>query len=115
MSINIGKKIKEAIRTAGLTQSDLAKRLGLTRQQITNWVVGKNSPSLTNLFEIIKLTGKDANFFFGIESTQGTNNIIGNNNKHINQNTNIQYDKELQEMHEDILLLKKLVNEILRR
>jgi transcriptional regulator with XRE-family HTH domain len=43
------------IRTGNnLTQAELAKRIGVSRQQLVYWEVGKNLPSLPNLAVIAR-------------------------------------------------------------
>lgn len=115
--MNMGKKIKEALRIAGISQTELAKELNMSRQQITNIVLGKSNPSIKVLLKIIELTRKDANYFFDIleEKNALSNNVIGNHNKNINQNINTNSNADLEEIRNDIFLLKRTVNELLRR
>lgn len=115
--MNMGKKIKEALRIAGISQTELAKELNMSRQQITNIVLGKSNPSIKVLLKIIELTRKDANYFFDIFEgrTTSSNNVIGNYNRNINQNINTNSNDDLEEIRNDIFLLKRAVKELLRR
>lgn len=47
-----GDRIRAATRTAGLTQRQLAGRLGVSEQTIRNWIVLRNHPSPDNLVAI---------------------------------------------------------------
>lgn len=42
--IKIGKRIKQAKKEAKLTQEEAAKKLKISRQQISNWVNNRNNP-----------------------------------------------------------------------
>ena len=68
MSVKIGEKIKKVISDAGLSQTDLAKCLGVTPQQVSHWINNKGFPSLDKFISLVEVTGKDANFFLGFPS-----------------------------------------------
>jgi transcriptional regulator with XRE-family HTH domain len=47
MAYRIGKcLLSERLRQAGLTQSDLAERLGISRQQVNKWATDRQGMSL---------------------------------------------------------------------
>ncbi len=54
----IGKKIEDKRKQLGMTQSDLAEKLFVTRQAVSKWEMGKSIPSMdvfvtmTKLFEV---------------------------------------------------------------
>lgn len=48
--------LKEWMRREGLTQEAAAKRLGATQQNISNWTLGKNTPTLRMAVTIEKRT-----------------------------------------------------------
>ena len=50
--LSIGQQIKTARKLSGLTQTELADIVGMTRQQIGRIEKGKNSPLSPNLFKI---------------------------------------------------------------
>ena len=44
-------------KKAGLTQSDVAKKLGITEASVSQWETGSTHPSTKRLFEIAQLYG----------------------------------------------------------
>ena len=54
---DIGNKIKNARKAKGLTQAQLAKRLGIAYQNIGQWESGKRSPKLETIKAISKALG----------------------------------------------------------
>lgn len=48
--------LKEWMQQEGLTQEAAAKRLGATQQNVSNWLRGKNEPSLRTALAIEKKT-----------------------------------------------------------
>lgn len=55
--MNIGKKIKECRKKAGLSQEQLAEKLCVSRQAITKWESNRGIPDIGNLQNISKLFG----------------------------------------------------------
>ena len=56
---NIGKNIKKLRQEKGITQEQLAERLHVTRQAVSNWEIGKTQPdieTLTVLAEFFEVT-----------------------------------------------------------
>lgn len=49
--------IREARLRAGLTQSELATRLGRERAQVARWEIGAQEPSFANLRSVIEACG----------------------------------------------------------
>ncbi len=54
--MQLGERILLATEQADLTRSGLAKRLGVSRQAVNNWIKGKNNPSTKNLSDIADAT-----------------------------------------------------------
>ena len=50
--MNLGEKIKEHRKQAGLSQEQLAERLNVSRQAITKWETNKGIPDIANLIAI---------------------------------------------------------------
>ena len=53
--MNIGQKLKEQRTAAGLSQEDLAKAVGVSRQTVSS---GENNRSYPDIGSIMKLRGK---------------------------------------------------------
>lgn len=104
---NIGSRINKALKEKGLKRKDLAKKLHGTHQRISGWINGIHYPPLEALEEIIKITGKDANYFFGLPSVTGNNHIVGDNNQNINQTVNNSADIET--LKQDVALIKQII------
>jgi transcriptional regulator with XRE-family HTH domain len=49
--------IREARLKAGLTQADLAARLGRERAQVARWEIGGQEPSFENLRSVVEACG----------------------------------------------------------
>lgn len=57
--MNFGDKLKEIRRNQGLSQEQLAEKIGVSRQAITKWETGRGLPDIENiviLAEIFKMT-----------------------------------------------------------
>ena len=52
-----GQIIREARLKAGLTQSELATRLGRERAQVARWEIGGQEPSFANLRSAVEACG----------------------------------------------------------
>lgn len=113
MKVKIGEKIKKVLSDAGLSQTDLAKCLGVTPQQVSHWINNKGFPSLDKFIALVQVTGKDANYFFGMPSVHGNNHIVGDNNQNINQTINNLADIEA--LKQDMALIKQAILDLQRR
>ncbi len=49
---NLGRKIASARKCAGLTQHDLADKVGVTAQAVSKWEQGRSCPDIAILDEI---------------------------------------------------------------
>ncbi len=52
----LGKKIREWRRKYGISQEELAKRLGVTQQAVAYWESGKKHPKREIFKKLIKIT-----------------------------------------------------------
>ena len=50
-------KLKEARKGKGMTQSELAKACGISRNSIVNWETGKNTPKLGDIEKLSAVLG----------------------------------------------------------
>lgn len=57
----IRQKIAEAISMSGLTQTELAKRLGIKQQQISCYIKGQKAPALDTFAKLCAVLDVDAN------------------------------------------------------
>ena len=60
--VDIADRIRYLRDKAGLTQSDLAKKLNISRSAVNSWEMSLSSPSLENIIEITKIFGVSADF-----------------------------------------------------
>ena len=58
---NIKDKLSEAIKGSGLTQTELAKKLGVSQQAISNYIKGDRLPALDTLANLCIILDLDAN------------------------------------------------------
>ena len=62
--ILIGKKIKYIRQYLGLTQGELGKIVGATKQCVCCWEKGKNMPDVLTFFKILNIAGLPLNELF---------------------------------------------------
>jgi len=60
---SLGQRIQVARQELGLTQQELASRLGLTQAALSNYEHGKRRLYLANLEQIADILGKPMSFF----------------------------------------------------
>ncbi|GJL80235.1 MAG: hypothetical protein NPINA01_32240 [Nitrospinaceae bacterium] len=61
---NVGRKIREARETRGISQSKLAEELELSFQQIQKYEKGKNRVSASRLYQIAKILNQTVSYFY---------------------------------------------------
>jgi transcriptional regulator with XRE-family HTH domain len=59
-----GRLIREARRLAGLTQGELARRLGTAQSAVSNWERGRDTPRVDTLARILEACGFEADMTF---------------------------------------------------
>ncbi|WP_302160973.1 helix-turn-helix domain-containing protein [uncultured Ruminococcus sp.] len=65
----LGEKIKYLRESAGLTQAELARILGLSRSGVNAWEMGLSIPSTQYIVELAKTFNVSADYLLGIEET----------------------------------------------
>ena len=70
------KKIKIAMAESGTTQTDLAKKLGLTQAAVSAWFKGKGTPGIDTITRVADVLNKPVNYFFA--EVKGNGNAVGN-------------------------------------
>lgn len=62
-------RLAEAIQQSGMTQSEIARRLGVKHVQISCYVHGKKMPALDTLANLCKLLDVDTNYILCQDET----------------------------------------------
>ena len=62
---NAGKKIYDLRKKRGLSQDQLAKKIGVSRQTIYKWESDLASPSFENVESLCAALGVDVEYFYG--------------------------------------------------
>lgn len=62
MVLNIADRIKYLRERYGMTQSDLAKRLSVSRNAVNLWEMSVSSPSISNLIEMSKILNVNVDY-----------------------------------------------------
>ncbi|MDR2425880.1 MAG: helix-turn-helix domain-containing protein [Endomicrobium sp.] len=102
----VGKTIKAAAFDAGLTQTELAKRLGVKQQLISKWITGYLNPKLSTLEKIAKATSKPLSYFLDNEGSEYYANA--GDNFTVGRNIKIGVDaKEMELLKKEIELLRE--------
>ena len=63
---NISKNIAKYREAAGISQKDLAKKLGVVPSRISNWETGANCPTIDILFEVCEILNVSINDIYGV-------------------------------------------------
>ena len=88
-----------AMLECGINQTELAARIGVTRQSLSEWLTNCENPKITNIKKIAAATNKPLTYFF-----EGSGNVAGK--RIINT---IAASSQTEIMAKDIELLKKEV------
>jgi transcriptional regulator with XRE-family HTH domain len=66
----VGRRIAEARRNSGITQSALAVRVGVTAQAVSKWEQGRSCPDIAILDEIADALGISLFELLGMEKRE---------------------------------------------
>ncbi len=58
----IQSRLAEAINQSGMSQSEIARKIGVSHQQISCYVLGKKMPALDTLANLCKVLDVDTNY-----------------------------------------------------
>lgn len=72
----ISDKIKHLREQKGLTQSNLAKQLGITRSSVNAWEMGISVPSTQYIVELANMFDVSSDFLLGLDHSS-TINVSG--------------------------------------
>ena len=64
VDVHVGKRIRHRRWTVGMTQQNLAERVGIKFQQIQKYETGANRVSASRLWDIADALGVEISFFF---------------------------------------------------
>lgn len=78
----VADKIKALREQNGFTQSDLAKKLGITRSSVNAWEMGISVPSTQYVVELANIFKVSTDFLLGVKST-ATVNVDGLSEKDV--------------------------------
>ncbi len=76
MRYDIGKKIKELRKEAGLTQKQLAKMLNKSETGFASWEQGLSEPSVNDLRLLCVILEVSADYLLGLEDELGAKSSI---------------------------------------
>ena len=65
-----GEKIKAKRKAMGLSQEDLAEKLGVTRQVVSKWETDQAQPTTSNLRELAEVFYVDMAYFIGEDDSK---------------------------------------------
>lgn len=71
---NLGSRISEYRQNKGMTQEELAARIGVTPQALSKWERGQSLPDLSLLADLCHIMGCSADYLLGIETAPITEN-----------------------------------------
>lgn len=63
---NISKNISKYREACGMSQKELAQRLGVVPSRISNWETGANCPTIDILFEVCEILDVSINDIYGV-------------------------------------------------
>ncbi len=66
MILNIADRIRYLRDKAGMTQTDLAKKLGISRSAVNSWEMSLSSPSLANIIEMSQIFHVDVDYILSV-------------------------------------------------
>lgn len=66
----MGTRIAHLRKQAGMTQSDLAKRIHISRSSVQSWESGENVPSTDNLISLSQIFHVSADFLLELSANQ---------------------------------------------
>lgn len=72
----IAERIKEAREGEGLTQNELADRLGLTQTAVSYWEAGKRTPGFDDLYDLADALDRDVGYFMPRRSREPVRAVL---------------------------------------
>ena len=84
--MEVGKKLKDARIQSGLTQENVAEKINVSRQTISNWENEKSYPDIINIIELSNLYSISLDVLLKgdkkmIEQLEESTNVVKSNKK----------------------------------
>lgn len=67
MIYNIADRIRFLREQYGMTQTDLANKLGISRSAVNSWEMSLSSPSIANIIEMAKLFNISTDYILSVD------------------------------------------------
>lgn len=64
--MEFSKRLKEELIWKGITQKKLAEMLNIERTNISNWISGRNLPSLEIFYRVCLILEESADYLLGL-------------------------------------------------
>lgn len=78
VDVHVGRKLKMARAAQRMSQTDVAKKLGLSFQQIQKYEIGSNRIAASRLYELSKILNVPTSYFFeGLSETDTVDTLGG--------------------------------------
>lgn len=111
IDISIGAKIRSRRHILGMSQSDLADKVGVTFQQIQKYEKGQNKVMASRLFELSQILDTNINYFF--EDCSNCNNTKIDSSALQEEQVEFTYEEdELEPIEKESIKLLKIYNKI---
>lgn len=73
--ISMGNRIKKSRELAGLTQEEVAEKVGVSRTAVTRWEQGEIEPKISNLVEIANVLNVSTDYLLGTNTRECSNGL----------------------------------------
>lgn len=89
-----GKTLKELLQQEGITQQELANKIGVSQRAVSKWINLQSEPTETAIINCAKVFDVSTDFLLGLENESGrkiyntVSNHIADNHGTINQTNN---------------------------
>lgn len=67
MASDLAARMKVFLTRAGLSQGEMAQRLGLSDPAVSHWMSGRQQPTHENLLRFVTECGSDLPTFYGLK------------------------------------------------
>lgn len=78
LDIEVGRRIQQRRKVLGITATEMAKKIGVSYQQLYKYETGENRVSAATLHDISFILGVDIDYFFKAGEYKETSTMYGN-------------------------------------